>query len=389
MTDNARTEDTPYVCDPGKPGRFHELSYQHPISTGYDRRIGEMVDRGTCRCGLDVVRFVFEGQRPSGSRVGFFPADRLASVVAELEPKPFGPAPRPANALDYTSDQRDQTIELWRRLLDSHVTRVHAPSEYGHGAWPIEITDERLAELVDADGEPADEYRVPVTVVLASYGDYGGSSYDAANVRTLNGHPGVSTSTGGVHGEGSAEITLGTLPGDESDDVATGIEWLIALVEMIDGLSDYPVIDESDLGEYESELADEAWDQWVERDVMSDLRGMLETVAGDDWESAPDPTDRADEVRTAYYSFEDNEWVCESATSATNMRHDEALQHVARTVFGLSPYWVVRDWETGEAVPAEFDSEDAARRFIRTTNDAERAAGRPYREYRTQITARA
>ena len=192
-------DEIPYICQPGQPGRFHELSYHHAQSTGYDRRIGQMVDRGTCRCGLDVVRFVFEGQRPSGSRVSFFPADRLASVVAELEPEAFGPEPAAPMVLDYSPDQREQVLGLWRQLLDCHTVRVHAPSEYGCGEWPIGIGDERLGVLVDSDGAPADEYRAPVIVVLAAFSDYGGASYDAANVRVLAEHPGVSTS-GGHHG---------------------------------------------------------------------------------------------------------------------------------------------------------------------------------------------
>ena len=383
----------PYICQPGQVGQVHELSYHHSQSTGYDRAIGEMVERGTCRCGLPVARFVFEGQRPIASRIRFFPADRLASVVAGMAPEPFGPdAPPPVGPVDYSPDQREQVLGLWRQLLDCHTVRVHAPSEYGHGAWPIDIDDERLAELVDSDGEPADEYRVPVIVVLASFSDYGGASYDAANVRTLAEYPGVSTS-GGHHGESSAEVTLGALPGDDSDDVPTRIEWLVALVELIQGVCDYPIIDEDVWSTYEMELQDEAWDSWLYSDVMHDLSSMIEAAAGDDfdYETAPDPTDQAEAVREAYYSFEDNEWVCESATSATNMRHDDALRHVASTVFGLTAYWVVEARAAGHVfeVVEEFTDERAARNAMYRAITAEREHGASAREFRTRITARA
>lgn len=83
----------PYVCQPGQVGQVHQLSYQHPISTGYRPVAREVVESGTCRCGLAVVKFLPEGQAPVNSRVRLFPAERLADVVAGLAPEPFGPMP--------------------------------------------------------------------------------------------------------------------------------------------------------------------------------------------------------------------------------------------------------------------------------------------------------
>lgn len=232
--------------------------------------------------------------------------------------------------IDYTAEQRARAVELWQRILDyrdAYLTELW-PTGYGsYGETNIDaVSPEWLAALVDSDGAGTDEHN-PVTVTLVSYSDYGGSDCDAANVRALDGTPGVTTSTGGYHGEGTATVQLGELPGGEDESIDDGLDRLEHVADLMAGLEDYPLIDEEIHSEYQTELEDEAWDAWLRDDVIGDL----DRVAPHEWEI----TDGVEaELRTAYYAYELSEWVCESATSVHNYRHDDALAHAALTVLG-------------------------------------------------------
>jgi hypothetical protein len=237
--------------------------------------------------------------------------------------------------VDYTPDQFARAMELWRQLFDHYLTRA-STDQYGSA---IEKIDEcHLAALVASDGAVTDQFDA-VTLTLASYSDYHGASYDAANVTTLGEGPGVNVSHRHWHNGGtSAWIQFGELPNGAEDGATAGIEWLTDLAESVDSMADYPVLDDEAHSQYESELQDEAWDAWLRYDLTSELTSAL---PGDlDWEDAPlaaeyasDPRDRDDIIRDAYYSFEDNEWVCETATSATNYRHTYARQYILTTVY--------------------------------------------------------
>ena len=81
----------------------------------------------------------------------------------------------------YTTEQHEHTAELWRRLLDTHVTTAYEERR-GYQSYLETVTDEHLNALIFANGEETDDY-YPVVITLVSYSDYGGSCLDAANVR--------------------------------------------------------------------------------------------------------------------------------------------------------------------------------------------------------------
>jgi hypothetical protein len=82
---------------------------------------------------------------------------------------------------DYTTEQHTRATELWRRLLDTHVTTIYEQRR-GYQFHLEAVTDEHLNALIITNGEEADDH-YPVAITLVSYSDYGGSCLDAANVR--------------------------------------------------------------------------------------------------------------------------------------------------------------------------------------------------------------
>src|SRR5690606_3488605 len=104
-----------------------------------------------------------------------------------------------------------------------------------------------------------------------------------------------------------------------------------------DRLDQYPLIADDYHVQLEMQLADEAWDWWLRREVIDELCTAVGVASLDEAPRTPefrdDPRDIDDIVREVYYSFEGNEWVCETANSAINLRHDDAVQHVLNTVF--------------------------------------------------------
>ncbi|GAB3475349.1 hypothetical protein [Amycolatopsis cihanbeyliensis] len=222
----------------------------------------------------------------------------------------------------YSPDHYLRAVNVWKRLIDNHLTSI-AHDERGYSRYADRIEDEHLYALIVSDGEETDGYG-PVTLTLAEYCDYGGSCVDAANVKSFDGEFGwVSTSTNGVHGSGSAWVQLGELP--DIDDIDNGLAMLEMLADTMDGLTDYPLISDEAHSEYVNELAEEAWDQFLGWDVRSELAELL----GCDEYHLDDFQFSEDEIRELYYSFEDNEWNCETATSVVNGRHDEAVQAIA------------------------------------------------------------
>jgi len=60
---------------------------------------------------------------------------------------------------------------------------------------------------------------------------------------------------------------------DEQEDLNQEIE---NIIELYQGLNDYPVIDEEEMSDVESELEDEAFDNWVEYDFKRELQGKFD-----------------------------------------------------------------------------------------------------------------
>ncbi|HET9144024.1 MAG TPA: hypothetical protein VFO68_32005 [Actinophytocola sp.] len=227
-----------------------------------------------------------------------------------------------SSTIAYTPEQRARAFELWERILTHRVFL----REERYGSAPTSLAAKHVAALIDSDGAATDEFG-PVTVTLVSYSDYGGSDLDAANVRALGELPGVSVTAGGAHGEDAAWLQLGELPVLGAQTVDDGLDRLQAIVDALGRIAENGLLDDEVHTAYIDELTDQAWEAWLGWDVISDL----EPVAPEGF--ALSETERC-QIRAAYYAFDGNEWVAETATSVTNYRHDHALAHAASTVLG-------------------------------------------------------
>lgn len=274
-------------------------------------------------------------------------------------------------AMEFTDAQVDATVALWQRVCGYHEITGTTQGHYEHSTVYLSPdvsgeqmgnayrmpNEEEIRALVLSDGEETghpcvnqaginvwsgDDRLYPITLTLMAYGDYHGSDLDAANVRSLDGTPGVTVSMPGRRDDGgSATVVLGEMTsfanaqGDEPS-AEDAIMWLRDLVSTLDGLSGYPLISDQTHSEYVTELADEAWDAYLRSDIESELRKMSPDGEFDyaDVKIIGDPRDGDDIIRCAYYAFEENEWNAENATSVVNARHDDAVRHVAETVLG-------------------------------------------------------
>lgn len=206
--------------------------------------------------------------------------------------------------------------------------------------------EQRAAVYYHEDKNPwsGDDRLYPITLTLISCGDYHGSDLDAANNRTLRGTPGVDYSEPNTGGMGSVfnvtTTTVGAMtsfenatdPGDADREPAqrrsNALEWLEHLVTTLEGLQDYGLLSEEDHGEYLSELAEEAWSDHLERDAFDMLRDLLS------WQDLEPGEELQALIKRTYFGYDENEWNAETATSAVNGRHEDAVKHVASVLFG-------------------------------------------------------
>lgn len=221
----------------------------------------------------------------------------------------------------YSPDQYLRAVNAWERLVGNHLTSLTVEDGRWSRYGTEEIPAEQLYALIVSDGEGTADW-APVTLTLAEYSDYGGHCCDAANVRSLEGTPGVTVSKHGIHGAGSAWLILGELP--DLEDVDNGIAILEDLADTFDRLTDYPLISDEDHSDYVTELAEEAWEQWLGSDVVSELAEL----AGCDTYEFEDFGYGEETIREMYYSYEESEWNCETATSVVNARHDDTVKSI-------------------------------------------------------------
>lgn len=280
--------------------------------------------------------------------------------------------------LEFTPEELTTVVELWTRLLDLRVN-VTTEGYYGH---PIHLDEcdsfghrfpqeKEIRNLVMADGEatdyPADDdgdtrnpwsmtdTLEPFEITLISCGDYHGSDLDAANNRALEQNfVGVTVNEPNTGGMGSvfneSTVMLGQMSpfGDNEEESVTN---LTHLVEAMEGLqNDTALLDDEIHAAYVTELATEAWDQYLCPDMRREIRDLVPestvygftladgTVIEDAFDYANELWDNdnmVEQFREAYYAFDENEWLVESggATSVINGRHDDAVKYAARTVF--------------------------------------------------------
>lgn len=192
--------------------------------------------------------------------------------------------------------------------------------------------------------------------MLASYGDYSNSStYDASNYRVLR----------GIYVDGLIDPLLYEVGTNERDGLGVAVRigdprWSIdqvwALANMVRGLADYPVLDEMDLSEYESELAEQWWQSSGEHDVHSliddhfakppvllDSKGQpytWETAQLSEEFMADNPglsgLDRDDMIKDLF--LHDATLEPQSATEVYCTDFEATAEHIARTLFAPVPH---------------------------------------------------
>jgi hypothetical protein len=301
--------------------------------------------------------------------VAFRVAERIADAFSRLTFTVAG--------IDFTPGEVTTMVDLWEQLTtDDRVTgETMGTYRYSHAHLSPGVsgptgnvnrmpTRQEIRALVLADGEecayPATEEEgdenpwshfpglTPVTLTLISCGDYHGSDVDAANNRTIDGMPGVDVSYPGTGGMGSVEsvsttqlgsVTAFAVPENEgapatADDV---IRNLRAVVDVMGSIREHGLLSEEDREKYVREQAESWWSNGLGRDVMGEMENL--NPAGP-FEELPTPegvTDIEDAVKAAYFDYDGTQWEMtgpDTATGVYNANHEEAVKHVAETVFG-------------------------------------------------------
>ena len=128
----------------------------------------------------------------------------------------------------------------------------------GHG-WLDKVPDDwQVLEYGDFDLDPNGKF---VEVPCTTYSGYSGGTVERANcdkfLEMFGDLPGVYEVTGG-YGTRGVFIRRACLRCDE-------------IREVIEGLDDYPLIDDESLSDLEMQLEDEAWDVWIKYDLEREL----------------------------------------------------------------------------------------------------------------------
>jgi hypothetical protein len=121
-------------------------------------------------------------------------------------------------------------------------------------------------------GEWEDSSPQQATHVLINYtgwSDYSGSTVERSNYRSLlRDYPDTFTDVYGGHSTSELMLSVRWTAPDDGR---------ASLLDDLRALADYPLYDEEDHSMLEMELADEAWDAYLDYDVRSDLVGACES----------------------------------------------------------------------------------------------------------------
>lgn len=123
-----------------------------------------------------------------------------------------------------------------------------------------------------------------VEVHATAWGDYTGSTYERSNARSIR------------RDFGEHVVTLTADFGFEVLLVRLNTEIPAELYDAIVELAEYPLYDEGDLSEVESELEQEDWESWGRSDWTSEIRKRAEAVDRDDVTPELDSADYVNEL---------------------------------------------------------------------------------------------
>lgn len=220
--------------------------------------------------------------------------------------------PQPVHV--YSPDQYTTVVDLWKRLLDAIDNDRYS--------------DEELHTLILTDGE-IDWSTADKRVSLCYSSNYSGSEIDRANARTLANEFSyflMHTDNGGWHSESYVELTIGELPAQDTEE---GISELERFVETVESLSDYPILNESDLYDLEAEIEEESWDSWFLSDFVSAVAGNL---GCDTYELEFDFKVSDEQLREMFYDVYSEEWELTFRLESATSGYFEGWEDIATTV---------------------------------------------------------
>ena len=152
---------------------------------------------------------------------------------------------------------------------------------YGDLMQPADCPESAVKYLESLSTDPQEEGELYFFLPYASGSDYSGSTVEKANYKEFLESYGEEGFVWEAHGGFDTYAVVLGLTGllECADDTFD------AILDIIEGLEDYPLIDDEALSTLEMEGADEAWDCWV----ASDFRRALEKkFDGVDFEWPPD-----------------------------------------------------------------------------------------------------
>ena len=172
-------------------------------------------------------------------------------------------------------------------LQEWGYTRRIAPDSkavsYGDLMKPADCPDSAVAYLEALSTDATEEGELYFFLPYASGSDYSGSTVEKANCREF------------LESYGEEKFVCEAHGGFDTYAVVLGLTGLLecaddtfnAILDIIEGLEDYPLINDEALSTLESDLADEAWDCWVAGDFRRALEKKFD-CAEFEWPSDSD-----------------------------------------------------------------------------------------------------
>lgn len=187
-------------------------------------------------------------------------------------------------------------------------------------------------DTVDYDDLRTSEWTADLVELPVRYSDTHGSDLSVVNQQYLIEEFGARVFVHLYdHRDGARGIALPVcrpLPGDDADNSA-----LHRLIKEVERLRTVGLLDEERHSRYLDTLAETAWRSHLRAEVITTLRAMSPD-AEEDQAVVMAGLDADDPIGEAYFGFEGNEWTAVTPFRVRNGRHNEAVRHVAATLFG-------------------------------------------------------
>jgi hypothetical protein len=231
----------------------------------------------------------------------------------------------PVNPAHNGQDAHELHAEfLLLRLHGCHLLRLRG----GLGEY---VTADH-GDTVDYDDLRTSEWTADLVELPVRYSDTHGSDLAVVNQQYLIEEFGAKAFVHLYnHRDGARGIGLPVcrpLPGDDADNSA-----LHRLIGEMERLRLVGLLDEERHARHIDTLAEAAWRSHLRAEVITTLRTLAPDIEEDRAVVAAG-LDADDPIGEIYFGFEGNEWTAVTPFRVRNGRHDEAVRHVAVTLFG-------------------------------------------------------